>query len=255
MELGTISICFFFLFSFLSPVIADTHYVSPSGGSISPYTNWVDAATNIQDSIDVSSDGDLVLVADGVYAQGGRPAPGSSLTNRVTVDKAVTLRSLNGPATTFILGAPQPLTTNGPAAVRCVYLTTNSSLIGFTITNGHTTASSSSDLEQDGGGIFCASVSCAISHCTITGNSAHDDGAGCRYGTLRNCILTGNLAGNHGGGSSGSILYNCILTGNWAWSYGGGGTDNSTLYNCTLTENGSWKYGGGCLNGTLYNCI
>ena len=57
-----------------------------------PYTNWVTAATNIQDAVAVAAAGDTVLVADGVY-------PGS-----VTVTKPLALASVNGPQFTVIDG-------------------------------------------------------------------------------------------------------------------------------------------------------
>jgi hypothetical protein len=230
-----------------------------------PYTSWVSAATNIQQAIDVALDGDEIVVTNGVYETGGRIADDTT-TNRVAVTKPLIVRSVNGPAVTVIRGND----------VRCAYLTSGATLLGFTLTNG------------TGGGVACASASAVVSNCVISGNSSYA-GGGVARGTLYNCTLTGNsasvgggayfatlnncvLQGNSasddvgvgaGGGAYGCTLNNCILTGNVGVGscddnggcyYGGGGASWCVLNHCTLTGNYA-LIGGGAADSTFNNCI
>lgn len=80
----------------------------------------------------------MVLVTNGLYASGGKSVDGV-ITNRVTVDKAVLLQSINGANATIIQGAWAPTSTNGPGAVRCAWLTTNAIVGGFTLRGGGNT--------------------------------------------------------------------------------------------------------------------
>jgi len=133
------------------------HYVDPSGGHPSPpYTNWATAALTIQEAIDVAAPLDEIVVTNGRYATGGRTVYGG-FSNRVAVTKPVKVRSVNGPQFTLIEGYQVPGTTNGPAAIRCMYLTNGAHLVGFTLTNGASLAglASSNDYyhQQYGGGI------------------------------------------------------------------------------------------------------
>ena len=118
-------------FCFLHAAGAETRYVSLSGGHVSPFTNWAGAARDIQAAIDACENNDTVLVTNGVYAAGGRAAPGSSLTNRIVVANAISVRSVNGSSNTVILGQG-PL---GDTAIRCAYLANGADLIGFTLSN------------------------------------------------------------------------------------------------------------------------
>ena len=121
-----------------------------SGGNVWPYTNWATAATIFQHAVDAANAGDTVLVTNGVYDTGGRVAGGQVLTNRVAIDKPLVVRSVNGPEVTIIEGAG-PI---GDAAIRCVYLGANATLIGFTLTNGHTRVWHGSYADAWGGGSF-----------------------------------------------------------------------------------------------------
>ena len=117
-----------------SNCIAADRFVSPAGAHIAPFADWATAATNIQDAIDVSSPLDTIWVTNGIYAVGGRAVSGT-LTNRVAVYKRLTVQSVNGPAATIIQGAWDPAT-NGPMAVRCLWITNGATLRGFTLRNG-----------------------------------------------------------------------------------------------------------------------
>lgn len=134
------------------------------------------AATVIQDVIGVSTAGDTVLVADGVYDSGG--AVVDSMNNRVAINKAITVESVNGPEVTHIVGEG-PM---GSGAMRCAYVTNGSVLAGFTLTNGY--AQISGDFRGSvGGGAFLDGGT--VSNCTITGNKAIGDDDG--EETLRRC--------------------------------------------------------------------
>lgn len=245
-------------------VLANAVYyvASASTNPVSPYSSWVTAAASIQDALDVAVAGGTVLVTNGVYAAGGRPAWGSFLTNRVVVDKPLTLRSVNGPLVTIIRGYQIPGTTNGDTAIRCVYLRSGAALTGFTLENGATLVDGFS-FNQDsmGAGLWCDGDSASVSNCLITSNSAWGAGGGASGGRLYNCTIANNSAWHQGGGAYGSTLSNCLLTGNLATIYAGsddgsgGGASSCTLQNCLLIANSAEHNGGGAYLSTLQDCL
>src|SRR5205085_10582179 len=85
-----------------------------------PYVSWATAAHTIQDAIDEAVPGLVLLVTNGSYAAGGRVIAGLALTNRVVMDRRITMKSVNGPQFTSIEGFQVPGTVNGAAAVRCL---------------------------------------------------------------------------------------------------------------------------------------
>jgi len=252
------------------------HYVDQNGTNpISPFSSWTTAATNIQDAVDAAANYDEVLVTNGLFQTGGRPAFGLALTNRLIVTNAITVQSVNGPAATIIKGSQAPAT-NGPGAVRCAYLAGGAQLVGFTLTNGATLNSASASHDQFGGGVLCADIDESLSRCVINGNYAYSGGGGAFMGTLDDCTFTSNAVvplvvliggvepeqNGAGGGAVGSTLNRCVLTGNSAAQ--GGGVFSGTLNNCFLVGNTAITpsfmgsphgAGGGATQAVLNSCI
>jgi len=232
------------------PVLAATLYVDVnSTNPIPPYADWPSAAQTIQDAVDAATKGDLVLVTNGVYQTGGRAIYGA-LTNRVAVNKPLTVLSVNGPSVTQIRGYVEWYSDRG---IRCVYMTNGAVICGFTLTNGSGRLHGASSPEVDGGGLWCESLSATVSNCVITGNGTWGEGGGTYSGTLRNCTVAGNLAGGDGGGAYNADLGNCAVSNNIAWSTGGGAS-YSLLNGCSLFGNVSDGAGGAAAYCSLSNC-
>ena len=231
-----------------------------SATPIPPYSDWSAAARTIQDAVDFAAPGDQILVTNGIYRTGSRLGTGTS---RVALTKTLLVQSVNGPGLTVIEGYQEPGITNGPKAIRCVYMTNDAVLSGFTLTNGGTYGPTS-----DGGGVYLRPGS-VVSNCIITGNSSGSSGGGA-FGwpgaRLENCILRGNTVfGNNssgGGACGGLVLTNCLVISNSA-SYRGGGVDGgqfnfARLVNCTVVGNSVYStngFGGGVASANLYNSI
>lgn len=258
-------------------VYAVDWYVATNGSDFADGATWNTAKATIQDAVDAASSNDTIWVSNGVYDAGGRVSNGT-LTNRVVIDKPITVQSLNGAETTAICGAKDLSGTYGifgDAAVRCVYLGSNATLSGFTITNGATAGTRpSNEMEPDknGAGVY-SEPSGTILDCILVDNSAADAGGGAYGGILRSCVLTGNsssmgggafnsvlesctLRGNAsdlGGGAYGGALSLCVLVGNSATD-SGGGTAHNILHDCLLMQNSANLHGGGAHYANLANC-
>ena len=231
---------------------ATVHYVDANcTNSTPPYTNWLTAANVIQDAVSVSVAGDQVLVTNGVYSAGGGLGP-ASLPSRVRVDKAIALRSVNGWPVTTILGYQVPGDTNGPSAVRGVALADGASLTGFTVAQGATLTTEPWNIDQCGGGVWCATARSTLTNCVLLGNSANDSGGGVSGGTLYNCVIQGNTTFNTAGGAYSSTLNGCTVAGNL--SLYGGGTYEANLNYSLIIGNRATEEGGGVWDGTLNYC-
>lgn len=246
----------------VSPTLAEqtVRYVDADNPTpASPFTEgWASAAATIQDALDVAAAGDLILVTNGIYSKGGALTPGYSLSNRVCITKALTVRAVSAdPAETVIVGAPSPVTGGvGTNAVRGVYMVANSALIGFTVSNGFTYLVGNDPNERRGGGIYAMSHwilgqhSQVISNCVVTGNRAGEVGGGIYQGSAYACTLTGNEAYGSGGAGAGiSLLYDCLIAGNHATNNHGGGTYGGRLTRCIVSNNMAATRGGGAYQG------
>ncbi len=190
--------------------LVTVHYVDSTGSNaVTPYATWDTAATDIQSAVNVSADGDTVMVSNGVY----RPAA------EIVVTNAITIASANG--ADFV-------TVNGGGTHRCFNLGASDCVIsGLTVTNGY--IDSSQAVDPDGGGIYCSSTNPVIRHCVIAGNQAGQSGGGIYGGTAENTIFYGNSASD-GGGLANGVAVNCTAVDNIV-SGSGGGIYNSAVYN------------------------
>jgi len=211
----------------------------------------------IQAAINGAQDGDVVLVAPGVYIE-----------NLDFIGKKIQVKGAQGPSKTKIDG------NHAGCVVSFLNNETLDAIIeGFYITNGYA---------YSGAGICCNHASATIRNNIIADNYAYNSGGGisCYYSSnvimhdnivrdnvaewsgggfnvkfsqseiLRNTVY-GNLAGKRGGGvrfASGSFcMENNVIFNNWA-RYGGGvtvGCDPSTMMNNLIYGNVASFYGGG----------
>lgn len=154
-----------------------TYYVSPAGFNTPPYTNWVLAARDLQTAVDYAPAGATVLVAAATYA----------LAAPVSVDKALTLRSADGPAVTIL---------DGGGGTRCLMLTHPDAVVeGFAVRRADSGGSSGGGARLENGGLLV--------NCIVASNTTDKSGGGVALingGAIRNCLVEHNTAGERGGG-------------------------------------------------------
>lgn len=230
-----------FVVHFLVDAPSNTHYVSLTGTHTWPFTGWAGAATNIQDAVDVASEGDTVLVMSGTYV----------LSSQISVTRGIRVEGVNGATTTIV---------DGNNSTRCFYLSHTGAVVeGLTITGGYA---------DNGGGAYCY-YGGTLQNCIIKGNSAGQRAGGvyCDHGgTLDGCTVSSNSAAWYAGGvwcGYGGMLRNCNVSGNSAIQRGAGVYCyyGGILQNCVISRN-SLRYayypGGGVYchrGGTIQNCI
>lgn len=169
----------------------------------------------IQEAVDIAAAGDTIQVADGTYTE-----------NINFKGKPITLKSVNGPATTIIDGTTDRIR-SGTVVTFNACEDENSKLDGFTITDGLRGISI--------GGTDTCDHSPVIENCIVFDNGTNTFSAGMQTkgggffispdssAVIRNCIIAKNNAHLGGGlyiGGSARLIHNTIVD-NFA-SYNGG---------------------------------
>ncbi|MCF7919666.1 MAG: T9SS type A sorting domain-containing protein [Candidatus Cloacimonetes bacterium] len=197
--------------------------------------NWYDT---IQEGIDASDNGDIILVE-----------PGNYLENINFNGKVITLGSLfyTTQDTSYISQTIIDGNQNGSVVTFNSGENIESELTGFTIINGNA---------DNGGGISCLNSHPTINKVIITGNMAAVQGGGiyCEQASphLLEVMITNNSATLFGGGiyccqESNLNSQDLILTGNTSIWGGGINCQNSNpnFENTTITNNVAYNSGGG----------
>lgn len=227
------------VFLISSLLATTTRYVSPTGNNTPPYTSLTTAANSISTAIGASSAGDIIMVDDGTYI----------LSSKIQVYIDITIKSINGSATTFV---------DGNNAVKCFEINSSNAIVdGFTIQNGKNNSGYGGAVDIMTGG--------TLRNCTLQNNSARDGGGVALDdgGLVENCIIINNTA-QYGGGIrllNDGEARNCLVKGNTATTYGGGVNiwNKGKVKNCVITQNTAPATTGAGIrtrnNGTVYNCI
>lgn len=144
-----------------------------------PPTRYAENGQSIQNQINNSSSGDIIVVGDGTYPE--------------TLDfggKALRVISRNGPEKSTIDPGE-----NGSGVIFNHNEGENAILEGFTIQNG---------LADNGGGIQVIGASPTIRNCIVTGNTAQENGGGIYIENgsprIENTLVVKNTATGNGGG-------------------------------------------------------
>ncbi|MDD4734703.1 MAG: right-handed parallel beta-helix repeat-containing protein [Kiritimatiellae bacterium] len=234
----------FFLASITSSWAGTLYVWTNSPSPSSPYATWENAAHDIQSAIDAASNGDTVLVTNGVYSTG--MFSNEYGVSRVGITKGVTLRSVEGPEASIIRG-------DFSTPARCVYINhTNAALLGFTLENGQT---STIEGKRNGGGALIYNIG-LMSNCVMRNNRTATYGWGggiaviSAAGMITHCDIRQNEASSGGGSSirwgSGTIFEHCTVISNAAQSGGGLVVDNcKSVRHCIVLYNHAAAYGGG----------
>lgn len=212
---------------------AKTWYVDPTGGTASSDSydgtaevweggeSTVGPRKTLASVMTLASSGDTVIALPGRYDEGvsnPEDVVTSNVLNRVTIPGGVTLRSRDGAATTFIIGADAPVPEwegCGSNAVRCAYVTGAANtapyakLIGFTLTGGRTAAAGDNYEQKGGGGVYGKGY---CIDCIVSNNAAFYRGGGSCYAHFVRSVFTSNKAKTSVGFSmNGGTAIHCLI--------------------------------------------
>jgi len=187
--------------------------------------------------------GDVVHAAPGVYNEGLMGMTGYT-TNRVLVPAGVGLVADEGPEVTIIEGAAATNSGNskncGQDAVRCVSLSVNAWIKGFTFRNG---ATAIPDNYNDVGGGVCGDAASFTVGCIFRNCSAKRGGGACG-GSYVDCNFDSSLQASMEqttGGYNANGYYGCLFNG--ASAYGNiGRVVNCSFFGGWCGGNSTWPH-------------
>ncbi len=243
-----------------------TVYVSLSGGHSEPYTSWPAAATNIQDALNIATNGDVVQLSNDVFTSSGAYASNAF----VCITNAVVLRGFGPTPTNTIIDGGAPGVTNTGVFVN----NTGAALQQLWVRNGFAVETNSA------GGVYLQNGT--ISNCWITDCENTNTGAGGVYmlnaAQMTHSVVSNNINSRVPGTVAPFLWYNmsqaggvqmpatarindsfivnnrqtggCIIGGIYVTSAGG------VFSNCNISYNyGNQRHGGVVgSNLRLYNC-
>ena len=205
------------------------------------------------------SNGDVIYALPGSYDEGLMPPYSTEATsNRVILAAGVTLESTHGAKQTFIVGASSPTPTSrgcGPCAVRCAFLSANSTIKGFTITGGRTSQTNAST-GDDGGAVSGsdANASAKICDCIVSNNVSRRAGA-MLASTAYRCWFANNGVTQLAATFNNANAYNSVIESDFgSYTVWGGSFYNCTFYNSD-NNNALVRNGNATLSTRFYNCI
>ncbi|HPG00256.1 MAG TPA: choice-of-anchor Q domain-containing protein [Kiritimatiellia bacterium] len=189
-----------------------TFYVSPTGANIPPYETWLTSATNIQDALNLATDGDAVMVSNGTYRIGPT----------VMVTNGIHLQSVNGWSNTVVKAS-------GGQCMRILH--GNAVVEGFSIQGGSINEGNGAGVSMSGGTLRACEIRDNQGLGKVTCwkwymcSMSHGDGAGVYAGgasLVEDCIIRENRACVAGGIMcvDDAVVRNCLIYGNLATGYG-----------------------------------
>ncbi len=211
-------------------------YVNVNAIGLNDGSSWYNAFTHPQNAINTASSGDQVWVAKGTYTSNTPPNYVITMKTGIEIyggfngtENSLTERNYTTNETIL----------NGESSVYHVVIGTDFSRIdGFTITGGN---SSSTSLDNDGGGMYNINCSPVIVNCIFRNNNASN-------------YMTSSFGGGiYNDGGSSSTIENCSFIENSSWGGGAISNFNSSpiIRNCRFTNNSIAKSTG--MGGAIYN--
>lgn len=159
-----------------------TRFVSLSGLSIPPYTNWLSAAVSLSNALSVAQDGDTILFDAGTYY----------INNNILVTQAISIISVHGPLSTVF-------DYDGIKYITITLKHDKARLNGFTLSHSSDTA-----FQCEQGNIF---------NCSVTDNSK--TGVTLLQGIITNCWIYNNGEyGIYAYSGPNILVENCVVFSN-----------------------------------------